>query len=260
MDQTLSNELLHKDIVQMQRLARKGRTFLIQKITKRIKLLKNKKGNELQLKKNQRKIERLLQRISDMKELDIVSVVSELAKLNFKISADEQSNTRDWFMYELTQGKSSFGFMSFVNSLSESTWDSVPKSVDQSLKTKGVSEKDSLNKVALYIERKDEVLNDIIKVKKNRPGQRARQKQWEEVYGKGAKHLTKEKTIKCKNSAGSFNAANVKNFKRKREKRGNEDQAKIKVEHPSWLAKKQQSSLSSKIDVFSGKRTVLADD
>ena len=196
MDQTSSTELLHKDIIKMQRLAKKRRTFLIQKITKRIKQLKSKKGNELQLKKNQRKIERLLQRICDMKELNFDDVVSELVKLNYEISEKEHSNTKDWFMYELTQDKSSLGFMSFVNSKKESN-DGTPEDVTKSanLKRNEVSEKSTLKKPPEYKEKEDEVLNDIIKVKKNRPGQRARQKHWEELYGKGAKHLHKKKTV-----------------------------------------------------------------
>ena len=265
-------ELAHKDLVKMQRLAKKRRVFLIQKVTKRIKLLKNKKGNDAQLSKNQRKVERLLQRINDMKVLDLKDVVSEMVEQNFKISDSNLEQTKNWFMYELTQDKSSF--MYFVNSLNESgkSETDIIKANDSSPSERSPKkrklEKDEvfLNKLSSYSEKDDEVLNDIIKVKKNRPGQRARQKQWEELYGTQAKHLSKDKRSKQSNkrdlAKGKKRAADevppqeiIRRLKEKEKQKVPE-----KKEHPSWLAKRQQSSLSSKIDAFAGKKTTFSDD
>ena len=290
---TAPSEIAHKDLVTMQRLAKKRRVFLAQKITKRIKLLKNKKGNEAQLSKNQRKVERLFQRINDMKVLDFKDVVSEMVKQNFKISDNHQEQTKEWFLFELTQDKSSF--MYFVNSLNESNSiqsegntvnnSSVPKrelpSSNGSPKKKKPKKDDLFsNKLSSFSEKGDNVLNDIIKEKRNRPGQRARQKQWEEVYGTQAKHLSKDKrsndtnkrdtnkrdrnkrdVVKSKKHAPvDLHPQEIMKRLKEKEKEKEKEKVSAKAEHPSWLAKKQLSSLTSKIDVFAGKKTTFSDD
>ncbi|XP_063687520.1 serum response factor-binding protein 1-like [Bolinopsis microptera] len=289
---TVPSEIAHKHLVTMQRLAKKRRVFLVQKITKRIKLLKNKKGNEAQLSKNQRKVERLFQRINDMKVLDFKDVVSEMVKQNFKISDNHQEQTKEWFLYELTQDKSSF--MYFVNSLDESNNmqaegntvnnSSIPKrelpSSNGSPKKKKPKKDDFSNKLSSFSEKGDNVLNDIIKEKRNRPGQRARQKQWEEVYGIQAKHLSKDKrsndTNKRDSNKRDGNKRDIGKSKKRapvdlppqeimkrlkeKEKEKEKEKVSVKAEHPSWLAKKQLSSLTSKIDVFAGKKTTFSDD
>lgn len=266
----------HKDLIQMQRLAKKHRAFLVQKVTKRIKLLKNKKGSEAQLSKNQRKVERLLQRINDMKVLNFESIVADMVEKEFKIPANNFEDTKYWFMYELTQDKSSF--ISFVHSF-VNDGDPVVRSNPSKRKrntppSDEILKKEQFNgnelftdKLSSYSERDDEVLNDILRVKKNRPGQRARQKQWEEMYGTKAKHIVKEKGGKQKSRSdggrhkkSKLDETAPQEIMRKLKEKEKLKKEKQKEEHPSWLAKKQQASLSSRIDAFAGKKTTFSDD
>ena len=272
---TTDHEIKHKDIVAMQRLAKKRKLFLIQKLTKRIKMLKNKKGNDLQLQKNQRKVERLYQKINDLKEIDFCSVISELVGRNFVVpdlsnSADE--TTKEWFMFELTQDKASF--MSFVNSLNEEAEPEIFDNLDRKRKRNEPpvgSEKsiDSFtSRLSSYSEKDDVVLNNILKPRKNRPGQRARQKEWEEMYGEKAKHLNKLDSSKQDKSARENKSKNQKNKElapqeiiKKLKEKDKLSKTTVEIgEHPSWLAKKQQAALSSKIDVFAGTKTTFSDD
>ena len=289
-------EIKHKDIVTMQRLSKKRKLFLIQKLTKRIKMLKNKKGNELQLQKNQRKVDRFHQKINDFKDIDFSSVVSELVEREFVVpdlTNDPNETTKDWFMFELTQDKASF--MLFVSRLNEEEGEvtsHIPDTLPQKRKrnetpTDSHGPKDFFtNRLSSYSEKHDVVLNKILKPKKNRPGQKARQKEWEELYGNKAKHLNKSENNKSEqdkseNNKSENNKSDYNKKSRPEQKRYNKDKPKElapneiikklkekekqnktveKAEHPSWLAKKQQSAMTSKIDVFAGTKTTFSDD
>jgi len=76
--------------------------------------------------------------------------------------------------------------------------------------------------------------------KKNRMGQRERQKLWEKNYGKNANHLKKARELKLK--------------EKKKEKRN-----KLENLHPSWEAKRLMKE-KSKIVEFTGKKITFGDE
>lgn len=248
-------EYLHKDYVKLQRLAKKRKVFLIQKVTKRIKLLKAKKGNEAQLSKNQRKVDRLVQRIEDLKTVKLSEIVSDLVKCKFKVEQSEE--TVQWFKYELTQDK--VDFMAYVNVKNgvENNDNTGPNR-----KRKRLDSNENSGK-SRYSEKNDKILDDILKSKRNRPGQRARQKQWEEMYGTKAKHLDKSKSSSNKKPDGKLHnkpkEPTPQEIMKKLKEKEKKDKKEVK-EHPSWVAKKQQASLSAKINVFAGTKTTFNDD
>jgi hypothetical protein len=113
-------------------------------------------------------------------------------------------------------------------------------------------------------ERDDAIVKDITEPRKNRRGQRARQKIWEKKYGKTAKHKVKEHQRELSDRERLRAEYEVRKTKREAKERvwrerEAEKEAKRKVAeekshtlHPSWEAKlKQQESLKAK---FSGKK------
>ncbi|KAG0687366.1 hypothetical protein C6P40_002465 [Pichia californica] len=102
----------------------------------------------------------------------------------------------------------------------------------------------------------DELVDEITKPRKNRRGQRARQKIWEKKYGSGAKHVAKQQE-RAKSDRErlklEFEARQVKRDLKQKER---EEREKIKTEkiqkqqeksvHPSWEAKlKAQESMKN---------------
>ena len=251
--------ITHKHHVKMQRLAKKRRLFLVQKLTRRIKVLKGKKGTEQQISKNQRKVERLLTKLDELKQLNLEAVIADLVSENFTAPSDPESSTTCWFKSELLLDK--FSFMAFVNPLLglEPERKRPPNFKDWETKKK---QPPPSSHRPQYKEQDDEVLRDILTVKKNRAGQRARRKQWEEKYGEKAKHLAGEQRKKKgekrkpqKAEEGPSAQEIMKRLKAEEKVKRTE-----RSEHPSWLAKKQQASKSAQIDVFTGTKTTFDDD
>lgn len=116
-------------------------------------------------------------------------------------------------------------------------------------------------------ERNDAMVKDITEPRKNRRGQRARQKIWEKKYGKNAKHKVKEHERALSDRERLRSEYEVRKAKREEKQRvwkerEAEKEAKRKIQeekaqklHPSWEAKlKQQQSLKAK---FSGKKVTF---
>ena len=266
-DETPSLEpITHKHHVKMQRLAKKRRLFLVQKLTRRIKVLKGKKGTEQQVSKNQRKVDRFVSKLDDMKQLNLEILIAELVTDNFTRPKDPESSTSCWFKSELLEDR--FSFMAYVNPLLGKEVERKPRPQPKRERPK-MEVADQIKKP--YKEEEDEVLQDILTTKKNRPGQRARQKQAEEKYGEKAKHLTLSKPQQ-KQQGKSGGKGNQVGGKRKQDappsaqeimkrlKAEEKIKRTEKSEHPSWLAKKQQASQSAQIDVFAGTKIIFDDD
>jgi hypothetical protein len=84
-------------------------------------------------------------------------------------------------------------------------------------------------------------LLDAPAVQKNRPGQRARQKQWEKLYGEKANHVKKQKKEQPPKRDNFKRQGKYANSKRKLAN-ANESPEKL---HPSWKAKKEQKQKES---------------
>lgn len=110
----------------------------------------------------------------------------------------------------------------------------------------------------------DDLVNEITTPRKNRRGQRARQKIWEKKYGKGAKHVIKEKERSKSDRERlrlEYEARKTKREEKaklrevkeaKRAEKKEKQQEKEQALHPSWAAKlKAQENLKAK---FSGKK------
>lgn len=112
---------------------------------------------------------------------------------------------------------------------------------------------------------KDELVDEITKTRKNRRGQRARQKIWEKKYGKTAKHVIQQherfkserERLKAEYEERQRKRETKQKSREEREKLKEEKQRKIEDRssfvHPSWEAKlKEQEAL--KTAKFSGKK------
>lgn len=112
---------------------------------------------------------------------------------------------------------------------------------------------------------KDDLVDEITKTRKNRRGQRARQKIWEKKYGKSAKHVIQQherfKSERERLKAEFEERQRKREAKQKlREERENQKgvkqqkiEEKSKFVHPSWEAKlKQQEALKNA--KFAGKK------
>lgn len=118
----------------------------------------------------------------------------------------------------------------------------------------------------------DDVVQSITEPKKNRRGQRARQKIWEQKYGKGAKHVIKEKEKvrlereqkqkeyeeRVAKRAAKADMTGSNNTPLGDRKSGEQAPPQEKKEelHPSWIAKKKQEEALKNVK-FSGKKTVF---
>ncbi|ODV71407.1 Bud22p [Cyberlindnera jadinii NRRL Y-1542] len=120
----------------------------------------------------------------------------------------------------------------------------------------------------------DEVVKNATQPKKNRRGQRARQKIWEQKYGRGAKHIQKEKekvrlereqkqreyeerVAKRAAKAAITGSNSTPLGERKNATTGSEVEPKQEKElHPSWIAKKKQEEALKNVK-FSGKKIVF---
>jgi hypothetical protein len=112
-------------------------------------------------------------------------------------------------------------------------------------------------------ETKDSLVDEITTTRKNRRGQRARQKIWEKKYGKGAKHVVKEQQrdkSERERLRLEYEARKIKREEKEREREQREQEREEKKKkqqektlHPSWEAKiKAQESL--KKAKFQGKK------
>lgn len=110
--------------------------------------------------------------------------------------------------------------------------------------------------------RKDSLVDEITNPRKNRRGQRARQKIWEKKYGKTAKHVVKQherdlserERLKAEYEVRKAKREQKEIDRQRRDAERLEKKQKMqeKTIHPSWEAKlKQQESLKAK---FSGKK------
>lgn len=120
----------------------------------------------------------------------------------------------------------------------------------------------------------DDVVDSITQPKKNRRGQRARQKIWEQKYGGGAKHVQKEK-----DKAHAEREQKQREYEERAAKRaakaemsgsnnlplgqksgdgggGGVDRPVEQAMHPSWIAKKKQDEALRNAK-FSGKKIVF---
>ena len=241
-------DLQYKDIIKLQRLAKKQKLFLIQKLSRRNKQLKSKKGSDQQLKKNQRKVERLCVRINELKALDLKTVTETVINNNFK-HLDNEDCAEAYFINELLGSKSEF--MNFVNSLNGLLEDKIERSSEVGQKEKSNFKSNNHT---------DHVLESIFSTKKNRPGQRERRKKWEEMYGKKAKHLNSSSVCK-KNPVKLDQSDKLKSIEsaQKIMKRLKSSSNVREKEHPSWAAKRKQAADCNKIHMFSGKKTIFND-
>ncbi|ORE09193.1 hypothetical protein BCV72DRAFT_202203 [Rhizopus microsporus var. microsporus] len=112
-----------------------------------------------------------------------------------------------------------------------------------------------------YDEKNDEFFKKIYEgeTKKNRPGQRQRRKQWEELYGRKANHISEQyKKREEKRLANPDYKP-----KKKQEKKLEIKKAPAEPMHPSWEAKRQQQEMMSKAlsgKVSSNNKIVFDDD
>lgn len=98
---------------------------------------------------------------------------------------------------------------------------------------------------------------DMDERKKNRMGQRARKRMWEEKYGDSAKHVQAEKKAKGKDGKGRYTKARgVDNPKSTHNKLRKEESSSSLSLHPSWEASKR---MKEKHVSFQGQRTVFSD-
>jgi hypothetical protein len=123
----------------------------------------------------------------------------------------------------------------------------------------------------------DDVVKQITQPKKNRRGQRARQKIWEAKYGRGAKHIQKEKekvklereqkqreyeerVAKRAAKAAITGSNNVPLGEKKSGQSGQSAEMTLENKpqglHPSWEAKKKQEEALKNVK-FSGKKIVF---
>ncbi|KAJ2161232.1 hypothetical protein GGF46_001660 [Coemansia sp. RSA 552] len=104
-----------------------------------------------------------------------------------------------------------------------------------------------------YDEKYDEEFNEIYngKTQKNRPGQRARRKQYEEMYGKDANHIQlrlKEKKSRGSSAKRSATAADSVPAKAPKQQ---------EPVHPSWEAKRREKELMEQAKSVKGTKIVF---
>ncbi|GAV27901.1 hypothetical protein PMKS-001369 [Pichia membranifaciens] len=112
---------------------------------------------------------------------------------------------------------------------------------------------------------KDSLVEELTKPRKNRRGQRARQKIWEKKYGSGAKHVVKQQERAKSDRERLRLEFEARQEKRDRKQQEREEREKVRAEkmkkqqekenkmHPSWEAKiKAQESM--KKAKFEGKK------
>lgn len=110
---------------------------------------------------------------------------------------------------------------------------------------------------------KDSLVDEITAPRKNRRGQRARQKIWEKKYGSGAKHVVKQQE-RAKSDRETLRLEyEARKAKREIKQREREERDKLKEEkkkkqqektiHPSWEAK-MKAQESMKLAKFQGKK------
>ncbi|CEI96965.1 hypothetical protein RMCBS344292_11108 [Rhizopus microsporus] len=115
--------------------------------------------------------------------------------------------------------------------------------------------------LAEYDEKNDEFFKKIYEgeTKKNRPGQRQRRKQWEELYGRKANHISEQYKQREEKRLANPNYKP----KKKQEKKPEIKKAPVEPMHPSWEAKRQQQEMMSKAlsgKVSSNNKIVFDDD
>ncbi|KAL4216107.1 hypothetical protein AB4K20DRAFT_1877342 [Rhizopus microsporus] len=118
-----------------------------------------------------------------------------------------------------------------------------------------------MDSLAEYDEKNDEFFKKIYEgeTKKNRPGQRQRRKQWEELYGRKANHISKQYKQREEKRLANPNYKP----KKKQEKKPEIKKAPVEPMHPSWEAKRQQQEMMSKAlsgKVSSNNKIVFDDD
>ena len=108
-------------------------------------------------------------------------------------------------------------------------------------------EKESLEEKSKQGREKGKVVNK--KGKKNRKGQRARQKTWEKVHGKSAKHLLKKKMELSSKETGRAKGRNAAKTQHSLKRKSDNESL-----HPSWEATKRRRLQETLKVEFKGQR------
>ena len=248
---------------EIQRAAKKAKTFGVRKIIQRIKEAHEdatKKKLEDQLKKT-----RTLDLTTVAQYLFVEQVVKKNEYLGSKISVSGEWKEDLMSVISLILGNSlrksldeiSFGLVAFVKKL----YHEEPKNAEGTGNKKvGLKEQEDVdysskdiiasNKTAAVIKhrvKRHEFRNGNTAERKNRKGQRARRAEWEKKYGSQARHL--QSNASCSNLASDIrdnhhtrkSSPEVKLPKKKdKVKDGQKESGKL---HPSWEARKQQAAL-----------------
>lgn len=123
-----------------------------------------------------------------------------------------------------------------------------PKGLDSCfVQTMSGLEKESLEAKSKQSREKGKVANK--KGKKNRKGQRARQKTWEKVHGKSAKHLLKKKMELSSKETGGVKGGNAAKTQYSLKRKSDNESL-----HPSWEATKRRRLQETLKVEFKGQR------
>jgi hypothetical protein len=95
----------------------------------------------------------------------------------------------------------------------------------------------------------------VLLFQKNRPGQRTRQKKWEEMFGKKAKHVLegKKQRVKIRAKTGKQKPIKMSSVTKSSSSHSHS------TLHPSWEAQKRKKAMEAGIPKFQGQRTVFFD-
>ena len=270
-------EFTDRETTHLKRELKKAKVHEVGRVVRRIRQLRNKKGTEAQIEKNNRKAARFEKELEFIKEAEVLDILIQIT--GSEDSEDEASSGAGFDLKKraLQRLRRSVPIQRFLERKNSGELESAPRRLGSNADTSNRSQGEPASpaprpdakglasvflasmsstsagseqqRTNLVKKGKKNVKSKNTKEKaqaKNRMGQRARKKMWESMYGSQAKHVVQERTgnefkSKAVEQKSKLKSTNVRN-------------SADENLHPSWQATKKKKLEQSNVE-FKGQKT-----
>ncbi|XP_062516607.1 serum response factor-binding protein 1-like isoform X2 [Corticium candelabrum] len=270
----------------LKKTLKRARVREVRRLSRQAQRLRTKKGTDMQVAKNERKAVRMLEELQALKDLDMTALIKELQECKSRIKVHHQDEpqadlaerakrrlmTNDVVMEAV--GTQPDTESATVKRTTESTGTGefgiellARQDVSNSTDSTDTTNSTPITTFLSCVGHQSSKVAGKITHKKNRKGQRARRKLWQEKFGSKAKHIDHGITsqyARCsqRNKFEQHEAvATTATLTLPIQSKKTRTTASVRTtDHPSWEASKRRRAQEQAISSFSGTKIILDSD